>query len=79
MKEFFENINKKYEAFQNSISRQKHLIEIILALVLFLSTAYFKEILEAIHPIIYMALYVFSMTWFLFHAQGLKIFNSPLK
>jgi len=78
VKEFFENINRKLESFQNSISRPKHFVGLILALAIFLSTAYFKETLEAIHPIIYMVLYVFSMTWFYFHLQGLKIFKSPL-
>jgi len=76
MKEFFGNINKRYEAFQNSISRPKHFVGLIFALAIFLSTTYFKEMLEAIHPIIYMVLYVFSITWFLFHLQGLKIFKS---
>ena len=78
MKEFFENINRKLESFQNSISRPKHFVGLILALVLFFSTVYFKETLEAIHPNIYLILYLFSGAWFYFHLQGLKIFKSPL-
>ena len=78
MKEFFENINRKLEAFQNSISRPKHFVGLILALVLFFSTVYFKETLEAIHTNIYLILYLFSGAWFYFHLGGLKIFKSPL-
>ena len=78
MKEFFENINKKYEALQNSISRPKHIVGLILAVGLALFTVYFKEILKDIHPIIYGVLYVFSVTWSIFHLQGLKLFKGPL-
>ena len=78
MKEFFENINRKLESFQNSISRPKHFVGLILAIVLFFSTVYFKETLEAIHPNIYLILYLFSGAWFYFHLGGLKIFKSPL-
>ena len=78
MKTLIKKIDRKLESFQNSISRPKHFVGLILALAIFLSTAYFKETLEAIHPIIYMVLFVFSMTWFYFHLGGLKIFKSPL-
>lgn len=78
MKEFFENINRKLEAFQNSLSRTKHIVGLILALGLTLFTVYFKETLEAIHDILYFILFLFSFLWVQFHLTGLKIFKSPL-
>ena len=78
MKEFFENINKKYETLQNSISRPKHILGLILAVGLAVFTVYFKETLEAIHDILYFILFVFSFLWVQFHLSGLKIFKSPL-
>lgn len=71
MKDFFENINRKYEAFQKSISKSKHIVGLILAIILLLVIGHFKETLEVIHPIVYSVLYVFSFTWSIFHLQGL--------
>jgi hypothetical protein len=78
MKGFFGNINKRYEAFQNSISRPKHFVGLILAVGLAIFTIYFKETLEAILSIIYFILFLFSFLWVQFHLTGLKIFKSPL-
>ena len=72
------NFNKKYQEFQDSISKSKYFLGIILAAVLLLLTSRFKETLEDIHPIIYRVLYVFSVTWSIFHLQGLKPFKGPL-
>ena len=72
------NFNKKYQEFQDSISRPKHIVGLILAVGLALFNVYFKETLEDIHPIIYIVLYVFSVTWSIFHLQGLKPFKGPL-
>ncbi len=78
MKEFFENINKKIEALQDSISRPKHIVGLILASGLAVITVYFKETLEAIHDILYFILFIFSFLWIQFHFSGLEIFKSPL-
>ena len=72
------NFNKKYQEFQDSISRPKHSVGLILAVGLALFTVYFKETLEAIHDILYFILFLFSFLWVQFHLSGLKIFKSPL-
>ena len=72
------NFNKKYQEFQDSISRPKHIVGLILAVGLALFTVYFKETLEAIHDILYFILFLFSFLWVQFHLSGLKIFKSPL-
>ena len=72
------NFNKKYQEFQDSISRPKHIVGLILAVGLALTNVYFKETLEDIHTIIYRVLYVFSIMWSIFHLQGLKLFKGPL-
>ena len=71
MREFIKDINKKYEAFQKSISKPKHIVGLILAYTILFLSIFYKETLESIHPIIYGFLYVISLTWGLFHIQGL--------
>lgn len=71
-------MNKKIEALQNSISRPKHIVGLILAVGLAVFTAYFKETFETIHNELYFILFLFSFLWVQFHLSGLKIFKSPL-
>ena len=78
MKKLIKKIDRKIEAFHNSISRPKHIVGLILAVGLAIFTIYFKETLEAIHSIIYFILFLFSFLWVQFHLTGLKIFKSPL-
>ena len=78
MKTLFKKIDRKIEVFQNSISRPKHIVGLMLAVGLAVFTVYFKETLEAIHDILYFILFLFSFLWVQFHLSGLKIFKSPL-
>ena len=71
MRKFIKDINKKYEAFQKSISKPKHIVGLILAYTILFLVIFYKETLESIHPIIYGFLYVISLTWGIFHIQGL--------
>lgn len=78
MKKFFERINKSLETLQNSVSKPKHIVGLILAVASALLTAYFKETIETIHDKLHFILYLFSFLWVQFHLAGLKIFHGPL-